>query len=101
MASYDQIYNLRYASSVLRNRVTVATIMAARAIIAEVITTTNHDNRVIWAKQAIKDAPGKAEQILWGLTTHATIQDTGEATTDAALQTAVDQLINFFADGSA
>ncbi|MBI3319734.1 MAG: hypothetical protein HYZ89_04020 [Candidatus Omnitrophica bacterium] len=96
MATYQDIYNLRH-STTLKARVTVAVVSAARAVFQESGATTNHAARLAWAKQAVKDAEGEAERLMWGVVSHPTVQSSGEAVTDTQLQTMVDNLVDVFA----
>ena len=49
MATYLEIFDLR-SNSALKNRIGVACVVAAEAIRTEAAGTTNHANRMIWAK---------------------------------------------------
>lgn len=97
--AYLDTYNLRYTSANLKNRTVVAVAKAAYDILNEDAGTANHANRVIWANQALADAQGKAEQMMWGLVTNATIAAAGDAATDNDVQFVVNSYINSFAQG--
>jgi hypothetical protein len=97
MATYNEIYNMRYHDSDFKNRVVVACVVAAKDIFNEDPGTTNHTNRLAWATKVIDGAPGQAERMLWGLVSDTTIQANGDASTDGQIQTAVNSLIDFFA----
>ena len=101
MASYLELRTL-FSDTGLRNKVSVAAIVAAETIKNELDTTPNHANRLIWAKQAFANPIAISDTLLMALlaankdATVATIQ----GATDATIQTAVDNIIDLIADGS-
>jgi len=101
MATYAELRQL-FTDGDLRNKVDVAVIIAAEAIRTEDPGTTNHANRLLWAKAAFASPRGKSEEMLMALL--AANKDASVATiqgvTDAALQTKVDAAVDVFADGS-
>jgi len=101
MATYNELRGL-FNSSDLKNRVSVACIVAAETIRGEDVGTTNHTNRLAWAKQAFSNPNGMATQMLMALL--AANKDAAvaaiEGASDAALQTKVDAAVDLFADGS-
>lgn len=100
MATYIETWNLRFVSSNLKCRTAVAVAKAAQDIINESPATTNHANRVIWAKEALLDCMAKAEQMLWPVVSNATIASAGESATDSDIQFVVNSNIDSFATGS-
>ena len=98
MATYSELYDLR-ANSALKNRITIACIIAAEAIRTEAPTTTNNANRLVWAKAVFANPDGEANRMLMALLaqnaglTVAQIQ----GATDAAIQTGVNNAVNVFA----
>ena len=100
MASYMELRNL--FSSDIKNKVEVACIVAAEAIRSEDPATTNHANRLLWAKAAFANPGGMSNQMLMALLAankDATVaQITGAS--DAAIQAKVDAAVDVFADGS-
>ena len=100
MATYLDVYNLRYASSIIQSRLTVAIIKASTDILNESALTSNHVNRLIWSKNAIKDVNSKIEQMYWPLVMNSTIQTGGEGSSDSDIQFVVNSFIDSFADGS-
>ncbi len=100
MATYAEIYDL-YNNAALRNRVSVACVLAANAIVGENVTMTNHANRLIWAKQVFVDPLAVAHTMLMVVlaanAAFTVAQITGA--TDAALQTAVNNAVNVLATG--
>lgn len=101
MATYGELYALQHDSD-LRNRMAVAVVVAAETVRTENVNTTNHANRLIWAKNALANPQAEAIRMLWGaLAQNRTLtvaQITGAS--DASLQTAVNNAIDLFATGS-
>lgn len=96
MATLEQLFDLRN-SSVLRNRVAAAGWNEAKDIFLEVDTTAHHTERIAWAVMMLRDNGGgsEIEQVFRALC--VLLQDTGESSTDAQIQTAVGQVVNHFA----
>lgn len=101
MATYTELYGL-YANSDLRNRVSVACLVAATTIINEAPATTNHSNRLVWAKKTFESPESVATPMLMAVlaanNTATVAQITGVS--DAALQTLVNGQVNAFATGA-
>ncbi len=95
MATLEQIYNLRFQGT-LKPRVTAAVAKAAADVMNEDPGTANHAARVAWAKAALQDAQAAAEEMLWGVVGNATIQASGDASTDNDIQFVVNSLVNTF-----
>ena len=100
MTLYDDIFNLRYTSSVLKNRTTVAVAKAAQDILAEDPSTVNHANRIIWARQALSGTASQADTFMWAILSNAAVRAVGEDATDAQIQSAVDAAVDNFAIGA-
>lgn len=101
MATYAELYNLQ-SDSALRNRVTVACTIAANTVRAEDPGTTNHANRLLWAKQVFERPEYEGERMLRSLLAQnasATVAQI-EAATDTAIQTAVNNTVDIFAIGA-
>jgi len=101
MATYTELRQL-FADNDLRNKTDVAVIIAAEAIRVEDIGTTNHANRLIWAKTAFANPRGKSDEMLMALlasNSTASIEAI-QTVTDSALQAKVDAAVDVFADGS-
>lgn len=101
MATYAELRGLM-ADNLLRNKVEGACIVAADAIRIEGDETTNHANRLIWAKRAFTNPGATAKQLLMAvlaankaLTVAAIL-----GATDEQIQTNVDAAVDVFADGS-
>lgn len=101
MATYTEIFNLG-SNSELRNRVTVACLIAAQAVMVELATTTNHANRLLWAKDVFSDPQGMGQKMLMAaLAANAGLTVAQiTAATDAALLATVQGAINLFATGA-
>jgi hypothetical protein len=100
MATYSELFDLQAKGS-LRNKVGVACVIAADAIRAEDVGTTNHVNRLLWAKAVMADPNREAERMMWGVlaANQAATSAAILAATDAAIQTAVNAAVNLFANG--
>lgn len=100
MATYTELRGL-INDPTLKDKISVALLIAAETIRTEDPQTTNHANRVKWAKKVLQDPDGNADDMLRALLaqnaslTVAQIQ----GVTDANLQTAVNNAVNLFADG--
>ncbi len=97
MATYNEIYNLWATSSTLKNKVIVACVNSAQTVFSELVSVTNHAERLTWANKVLADPTLQAERMMWGVCLNPSVQTSGEAITDAALQTVVDNLVTFFA----
>lgn len=101
MATYVELYGLAQTDSVLRQKVTVACIVAAEAIMAEDAGTANHANRLIWAQSVFANPTTEAIRMTFAAlaaNNAATVAQIQSAT-DAAIQTIVNSHINLFATG--
>lgn len=101
MATYTDLYEIANNNTLL-DKFTAAVAVQAEAIRTENGATTNHANRLIWAKQAFTDPRAMALKMTWPIlaqnagTTKANIL----AATDAAILTAVAAAVDVFATGS-
>ena len=100
MATYEELYNLQSDNS-FRNKVAVAVGVAADAIRQEDPVTDNHDNRVIWAKQAFEEPARMAERVHFSVLIANKEQSVVNIQTasDVAIQANVDAVIDIFAQG--
>lgn len=100
MATYDE---LRQASEndTLRRKVQVACIVAAELIRNEADTTTNHANRLLWAKAVFESPAAYTERMLWAVLAQnrAATLAVILAASDNDVQTAVNGAVNVFATG--
>lgn len=98
MATYAEMQSLRDYEP-LRDRVRIACLVAADTIVQEAGSTANHANRMLWAKSVYQNPVGTANDMYWAVV----IRNKGSTLTqiqtasDAAVQTAVDAMVNTFA----
>lgn len=100
MASYTELYGL-WSNADLRNKVAVACIVAADMIRTEDVGTTNHANRLIWAKVALASPASQADTMLMAILAQnkALTVTAILGAADSALQTAVNNAVNILATG--
>ena len=99
MATLSEIYHLLKDDTPLREASKAACMVAAQGIVDEADTVPNHANRVILAKALMLD-PHEATKPIWkNVITKAAVLGI-ENPTDAQIQSTVDGLIDFYADGS-
>ena len=83
----------------LLDKVMAAVMIGVDSIRAETTATSNHDARVTWGKEAAADPRGKASEMLplvLAANKTATVNNITGAS-DTAIQSNVDDVINFFA----
>ncbi len=101
MATYQELFDLR-RNQVLLDKVTVAVVVAAETVYAEAVGTSNHANRIIWAREAMTNPSGMAKVFMGPVIVAnkaATVaQIVGAA--DTLIQTNVDDVVDDFADGT-
>ena len=98
MATYNELYGLWHESS-LKNRVTVAVVVAAQTVQDEDPAMENHANRLIWAQQAFQN-PASSGKTMFYVVLAANKDVSTEAilsASDANIQAAVDAAVNTFA----
>lgn len=102
MATYAELYAIAKTNSDLRNKVTVACLIAADTIRSENPATTNHDNRLIWAKRALTSPEKVGEEMLPAVLAQNVSATTTQinSASDSTIQTAVNNAINLFATGA-
>ena len=102
MATYEEIHGLITTESVLKNKITVAVIIAAEVIRNEDGGTANHANRLLWATSAFQEPEAISKKMLMAVLAankSASISEiTGAA--DTAIQANVDSIIDIFATGA-
>jgi hypothetical protein len=98
MATYTELYELG-ANSALRNRVTVACLVAAQAVMVEATSVANHANRLLWAKSVFGDPQSMGQKMLMAALAKNAALTVAQITSaaDAALLTVVSDAINLFA----
>lgn len=101
MATYLEIRSLT-RDEILRQKVEAAIMIAANTIKDELPATTNHANRLVWAKQAFANSVSKVSSMLAAVlaaNSEATLEQIQSAA-DATIQSNVNDAIDVFADGS-
>lgn len=100
MATYTELFGLNNNSD-LRNKITVACIVAAEKIRVEVDTAPNHANRLTWAIAVFANPAHEAERLTWAVLAQNRTAQVADITgaSDATIQTAVDAAVNVFATG--
>lgn len=97
MATYIELIGLS-ADSTLKQRVTVACVIAANVIATEDPATVNHANRLEWGKRVYANPESMSSQMLWSVlaqNSSLTVAQINSAS-DAAIQTAVNNAIVSF-----
>jgi hypothetical protein len=85
----------------LFDKIAVAITLQAIAVRSEVDTTPNHNNRIVWAKQAIQNPVAMCDEMKWDIIGQYAAQTTNAIVnaTDAAILTAVASAVNLQAQG--
>lgn len=101
MATYDELYGL-HNNSALKNRVTVACVVAAEIVMDEDPATGNHANRLVWAASVLASPQAEAVRMYWALlaANKDTTVENIQSAMDAQIQTQVEAHIDLFATGS-
>lgn len=101
MATYEELFGIRNDSA-LKNKVQAAVVIAAETVMNEDGGTTNHANRMIWAKAVFANPTAETNRMFWAVLAANSGAAVGTITgaSDAAIQTNVDDHIDLFADGS-
>jgi len=98
VAAYSDLFDLARNEG-LKDKVRVAIIVASDTIMNESGGTANHTERVAWAKAAMASLEQESTRVLWMVlaANKALSQAAIESATDAAIQTNVDAVVDFFA----
>lgn len=100
MATYADIYTLQ-SNTALSQRVSTALLVSSVAIYEENPATVNHTARVAWARYAALNmdlATAAMFKFLLGKFVNMTVTNI-QNSTDAQIQTVVDNAVNLFATG--
>jgi len=89
-------YNLANSAE-FRARVSAALAKAAYDITNESGSTTNHAERLVWAKATLKAPDPACDQMIWMVMQNATIQSSGLSSTDNDIQFVVNSNIDLLA----
>ena len=95
MATYDELYLLSQ-NGPLKNKVTVACLMAAEMIRTELTSVPNHAARLVWARKALENPDEVAVAALRAALVQSSANSVAQinGATDAALQIAVNNAID-------
>ncbi|PTR17491.1 hypothetical protein C8R31_101655 [Nitrosospira sp. Nsp2] len=101
MATYDELLTAN-GNQALLNKVRVAVVVAATAIMTESDQTTNHANRLKWAKEVFANPALAATQMMWPVLAQNKAFTLAQliAADDATVQAKVDLAVNVFAQGA-
>lgn len=101
MATYAELFDL-LNDAALRNKVAVAVMIAADTVRQEDPGTTNHANRLLWAKDALTNPKTMAQRMypaLLAVNNTLTVAQI-QGATDAGIQSTVNNAIDIFATGA-
>lgn len=98
MATYSELFDLK-SNDTLKNKIAVACIIASEAIRTESAGTTNHAERLAWAKAVFANPAVESERMMWAVLAQNSAATVSQITnaTDATIQTAVNNAVNVFA----
>ncbi len=101
MATYAELADIATNNNLL-DKITSAVAIQAEVVRNESGGTTNHTNRMIWAKSAFSDPRSMAQKMTWPILAQnqATPKANILAATDAAILSAVALAVDVFATGS-
>lgn len=98
MATYAELLSA-FENETLKKRIRVACWVAADIVRAESNATTNHANRMLWAREVFRNPDVVAEQMITAVLAQnrAVALATILAADDAAVQTAVNNAVDLLA----
>lgn len=101
MATYAELLTAS-ENATLRKLVKVGCFIAAETVRTELVSVTNHVNRLKWAKNVYVNVDYYAERMLWTVLAQNSGATLAQilAATDAQVQTAVNAAVDVFADGT-
>ena len=101
MATYQEIANIANNNTLL-DRMSTAVAIQADVVRLEAAGTTNHANRLIWAKASFSDPRAMALKMTWAILAQNAAATNAQilAATDAALLSAVAAAVDVFATGA-
>lgn len=98
---FELAYSLGYPPvntfTALQKKVTVAVAVAATNVLCEDPATDQHDKRLQWAQNVLRDVQAWGQQMIWGVLRVPAIVQTGASASDADVQTAVNDLVSQYA----
>lgn len=102
MATYAELLAIRTTTGgPLLDKIKIAVIIACDKIRQEAGATTNHANRLLWARATLIDSDTAANRMLLAVLAQNVAQTSAAilAASDAAVQTAVDAAVDLLAQG--
>jgi hypothetical protein len=98
MATYISLV-AEAGADVLRQQIKMAISVSAMTITNEAAGTTNHANRLLWAKNALGNPDAEVNRVVWHVLASNAASTIAQinAATDAQVQTAVDLAVTLFA----
>jgi hypothetical protein len=99
VATYEEIFDLRNPESGFGNRVLVGLLDVANDVAGESDQTPNHDNRIAWAAQVLRNPDDRLPGVLNGVliaNQAASVQQILNAE-DSAIKSAIAALVDLFA----
>lgn len=98
MATFSEIYSIRYDNDDLKKKTTAAVAKVAMYIITtESESTPNHAERVAWANNALSNTPMAAEKMMWAIAQNNTINADPAGATDSDIEYVVSVTVDPFA----
>lgn len=102
MATYQELYDIATGDGPTMHKVVSACAIQADVIRQESGATTNHANRLLWARDAFEDPVAMANRVIWAVMAANSSATSAQikSATDAAVLTAVAAVVDIFATGS-
>ena len=97
MALLKTIYDLQNGNSEFRNRITGGLCVVANEVMAENILTANHDARLKWALDILRNPENAAVSMTKAVAADPLVSDRGDLAEDDELLTSIRKLVNCFA----
>lgn len=98
MASLSDIYSLLIGAPQLRQRFLAARVQVSWNILNEDAGTSNHANRLYWARTVLNDNEAHSQSEYARFLSNATIQSSGNSSSDNDIQFVVNGMVNSWAD---
>lgn len=101
MATYAELL-IASENETLRNKVRVACVVAAEVVRTELVSVTNHANRLGWAKSVFESPESVTQRMLWAVLAQNAGASLAAITgaSDSTVQTAVNAAVDVFATGA-
>jgi hypothetical protein len=98
MATLSQIYALMAGAPDLEQRFIAARVKASWDVLNEDGGTTNHTNRLAWAKATLDDPTARKSKEYLRFLSNATIQTSGVSSSDGDIQYVVNGMLDGWAN---